>query len=92
VYDHLSEESMIRFKLSEAMAEYGFQAGRRVEWREVSEATGIHRSTLSKMLNTRGYNATTDSIDRLCAFFGCKVEDLMVHVPESQPAAEALRP
>jgi DNA-binding Xre family transcriptional regulator len=82
---------VIRFKLGEAIAEYGFHAGRRVEWREVSEATGIHRSTLSKMLNTRGYNATTYSIDRLCTFFGCKVEDLMVHIPESQPDDEALR-
>jgi DNA-binding Xre family transcriptional regulator len=75
---------VIRFKLAEAIAEFGFHAGRRVEWREVAEATGIHRSTLSKMLNVRGYNATTDSIDRLCTYFGCKVEDLMVHVPGAE--------
>lgn len=73
---------MIRFRLAEVMAEYSFRKGKRVEWQEVSKATGIHRSTLSKMVNSRGYNSTTDNIDALCAFFECRVEDLMVYVPE----------
>lgn len=73
---------MIRFKLAEAMAEFAFRQGRRIEWKEVSEATGIHRSTLSKFLNVRGYNATTDNLDRLCSYFGCQIQDLMVHVPD----------
>jgi DNA-binding Xre family transcriptional regulator len=75
---------VIRFKLAEVMAEHAFAIGRRVEWQEVSSATGIHRSTLSKMLNTRGYNSTTDNIDSLCKFFGCRVEDLMVYVPDHE--------
>lgn len=73
---------MIRFRLAEVMAEYAFRQGRRVEWKDVAEATGVHRSTLSKLLNVRGYNASIDSIDRLCTYFQCRVEDLMVHVPD----------
>lgn len=78
---------MIRFKLAEVMAEYSFRKGKRIEWQEVSKATGIHRSTLSKMVNSRGYNSTTDNIDALCKFFECKVEDLMVYVPADDRTA-----
>lgn len=78
---------MIRFKLAEVMAEYSFRMGKRYEWQEVSKATGIHRSTLSKMVNSRGYNSTTDNIDALCRFFSCKVEDLMVYVPDDPTAS-----
>lgn len=78
---------MIRFKLAEVMADYSFRKGKRVEWQEVSKTTGIHRSTLSKMVNLRGYNSTTDNIDLLCKFFECKVEDLMVYVPDEPAGA-----
>ena len=79
---------MLRFKLAEVMAEYSFRKDKRIEWQEVSKATGIHRSTLSKMLNSRGYNSTTDNIDALCKFFECQVEDLMVYVPGDDGTAQ----
>lgn len=79
---------MIRFKLAELIAEHSFRVGRRVGWGEVSEATGVHRSTLSKMINSRGYNSTTDNIDALCRFFGCKVEDVMTYVPDASETAQ----
>ena len=45
---------MIRFRLVELHADKSFQAGRRIEWQEVAEKAGIHRATISRMLNTRG--------------------------------------
>lgn len=75
---------MIRFRLPELLADKAFREKRRLDWKEVAEATGIHRSTLSRMLNTPGYNATTDNLDRLCAFFGCQVGDVVVYVPEEK--------
>ena len=77
---------MIRYLLAEVMADFAFRRGKREDWKSVAEATGVHRSTLSKMLNVRGYNASVDSIDRLCTYFQCKVEDLMVHVPDDAPS------
>lgn len=73
---------MIRFRMAELMAEHSFRTGRRVEWREVADATGIHRTTLSKMLNSPAYNATVSNIDLLCRYFGCTVGDLLVYVPD----------
>ena len=64
------------------MAEKQFQEGRRVTLEEVATATGIHRTTLSKLQNVKGYNTTTDVLDRLCAFFDCEIQDLVQRVRE----------
>lgn len=80
----LSILKMIRFLLNELLSEKQFKEGRRVTLIEVSEATGINRMTLSKMINHKGYSTVTDNIDKLCTFFGCKVEDLIEHIPDEQ--------
>ena len=82
---------MIRFRLGELLTDLNFRTGQRLEWQHVSQATGIHRSTLSKMLNIRGYNATTHNIDLLCRFFGCGVGDVMQYVPDEALAAPVVR-
>ncbi len=73
---------MIRYRLKERIADLEFARGERVTLNEISEATGIHRTTLSKISARRGYNTTTDVIDRLCWFFNCRVEDLIEYVPD----------
>jgi DNA-binding Xre family transcriptional regulator len=75
---------MIRFKLAELMEKKQFELGRRITVGEVAAATGLNRMTLSKILNQKGYSTATDTVDRLCAYFGCQVEDFMEFVPESQ--------
>jgi putative transcriptional regulator len=49
---------------------------------QVSDATGIHRSTLSKILNQEGYRTGTDVLDRPCTCLGCGIADLGEHVPD----------
>jgi putative transcriptional regulator len=73
---------MIRFRITELLAEKQFKDGRRVTISELSEATGINRGSLSKMVNQKGYSTVTNNIDMLCAFFDCKVEDLMEYINE----------
>ena len=73
---------MIRFKMKEVISEREFKLGRRITQDEISKETGIHRTTLSKISGHRGYNTTTDNIDKLCRFLECKVEDLMQYVPD----------
>ena len=74
---------MIRFRLSELLAERSFKEGRRIEWQEVAEAAGIHRTTLSRMLNVRGYNVSISNLDSLCRYFNCAVGELAEYVPDS---------
>jgi putative transcriptional regulator len=73
---------VIRFKLKELLAEKSFQEDRRVSIDEVSQATEIHRTTLSKLVNKKGYNSTTDIIDKLCAFFNVKIEQVIEYIDE----------
>ncbi len=72
---------MLRFRLKELIAEREFAQGRVITLVEIAEATGIHRMTLSKLSNHRGYNPTADVLDRLCDYFGCRIEQLVEHLP-----------
>ncbi len=71
---------MIRFRIRELMAEKAFVENRRISLEEISQATGVNRTTLSKMINTRGYNTTVENLDRLCQFFQCSLCELAEYV------------
>ena len=73
---------MIRFRLKERISDMSFSTGRRITLDEVAGGTGIHRVTLSKLGSQKGYNATTDVLDRLCRFFNCPIEQLVEYVPD----------
>jgi putative transcriptional regulator len=73
---------MIRIKFKELISDKEFKEARVVTIGEVSEQTGIHRATLSKIANDRGCNTGTDNLDKLCRFFDCNIEDLLVYIPD----------
>lgn len=72
----------IRIRLKELVAEVEYQEGRVVTYKEIAAATGIHRVTLSKIAHNRGVNVGLDTIDRLCRFFGCRIEELLEYEPD----------
>jgi putative transcriptional regulator len=39
---------------------------------------------LSTIANHRGYNPTADVLDKLCNYFGCRIEQLVEHIPARQ--------
>ena len=73
---------MLRFRLKELIAEKEFRENRVVTLVEIAQATDIHRMTLSKLANHRGYNPSAEVLDRLCTFFRCRIEQLVEHIPE----------
>lgn len=80
---------MIRFRLKELIADRSFRLGRIVTMDEVARETGLHRMTLSRMANIRGYVTRTDILDKLCEYFGCRLEELAQHIPAEQAPAES---
>jgi putative transcriptional regulator len=72
---------MIRFFLKERISDREFREERRITLEEIARETGIHRTTLSKIVNKKGYNCTIDNLDRLCDYFGCRIEELAGHRP-----------
>jgi putative transcriptional regulator len=75
---------MLRYKLKERIAAREFAERRRIPIIEIAEATGITRNTLSKMLNSFGVGVRSENLDRLCAYFGCRIEDLVEYVPDGE--------
>jgi len=75
---------MIRFKLVEKMSDKGFRENRRVTIQEVAEETGINRMTLSRLINKRGCNSTTDNLNKLCEFFECDISEIVEYYPDGQ--------
>lgn len=67
------------------LAEKEFRERRVITLNEVSKATGIHRATLSKIANDYSCNTGLDNINQLCNFLECKVDDLLVHIPDDVP-------
>lgn len=83
---------MLRFKLKERIADLEFRGRRRVTLQEIAEATGLNRMTLSKLANQHGANVQTDVVDKLCSYFGCRIEELVEHVPEAARDAADITP
>lgn len=75
---------MIRFYLQKMISEKQFRENRRITMAEITEATGINRVTLSKMINQKGYSTVTDNLDKLCKFFDCKLEDIAEFVVDDE--------
>jgi len=75
---------VVRFRLKELIADREFHTEKRVTFDEIASATGIHRTTLSKIANQRGYNTTTDNLDKICCYFGCPIEKLVEYIPADQ--------
>lgn len=75
---------MIRFKLKEMLSEKAFREGKRVNLDGLAASTGVNKSTLSRISSIRGYNTTTDNIDKLCRYFGCRVEQLLEYVADEE--------
>jgi len=72
----------IRIRLKELVAEKEFREGRVVTFKEIAEETGIHRVTLSKLANNKNLNVGTDMLDRLCRYFGCRIEELAEYIDD----------
>lgn len=75
---------MLRFRLKELIADREFREGRVITLTEIAEQTGIHRMTLSKVANKRGYNPSAEVLDKLCGYFRCSIGQLVEHFPDEE--------
>jgi putative transcriptional regulator len=73
---------MLRFRLKELIADKEYRERRVITLIEVAKATDVHRLTLSRLANQRDYNPKADILDRLCTYFGCRLDQLAEHTPD----------
>jgi len=79
---------VIRYHLKHLIADLELKTGRRVSLKEISQETGIHLSTLSRIANQKAANTTIGNLEKICLFFGCEIQDLV----EFAPATTEKRP
>jgi putative transcriptional regulator len=58
---------------------------RRLKVADVARETGIHRNSLTTLYRDEAERIDVEMIEKLCAFFGCAVGDLLEYVPERRP-------
>ncbi len=73
---------MIRYHLKRLIADMEFIEKRRIGLTEISEKTGIHLSTISRIANQKASNTTIGNIEKLCAFLKCEIQELIEFMPD----------
>jgi len=85
---------VLTYYLRRQIAHKAARENRRLTLVEVARETGIGRMTLTRMADHPGYNAETVNLDRLCRYFGCRIEELVEYRPdpaESEPSPKPKR-
>ena len=67
---------MIKFKLDDLFWEHRKTA------EEVKKATGLSATTLSNIRNEKNLNISLLTLDKLCKFFNCRVEDILEYIED----------
>jgi len=76
---------MIQCRLRELMAIRARKEGHRVTYSEITAATGIYNTTLTRLANDKADLIGKTTMDRLCSFFNCQPGDLFIYVPSPEP-------
>lgn len=69
---------MVRIKLSELLGKH------KMNQKTLSSLTGIRPATISKMYYEETKRIEVEQIDKICAVFNCKIEDLLEYFPDKK--------
>lgn len=82
-------KTRFRSRLGQIMLEKSAEAGRRITAQEISEATGITESTLSKWVNGEPMRQVrAEVVDALCNYFGISMTELIYLDENDDPEKE----
>ncbi|MGP1717881.1 MAG: helix-turn-helix domain-containing protein [Methylophilus sp.] len=73
---------MIYVELKSVILKKQLAWGRTITITEIADASGISRMTLHRMLKDQSYNASTDHLNKLCAYLQCELYDLVRWEPD----------
>jgi len=57
-------------------------AEKRLRVADVARATGLSKTTLHKLYNEQSSRIDFETLDKLCTFLNCSVEDILEHKNE----------
>ena len=67
---------MIVFKLDDLIWQH------RTTAEDIFQKTGLGKSTISTIRNGKNINISIRTLDKLCKYFGCNLEELIEYVPD----------
>lgn len=73
---------MIYVELKTVILKKQLEWGRTITITEIADACGISRMTLHRMLKDQSYNASTDHLNKLCAYLQCELYSLVRWEPD----------
>ncbi|TKF13376.1 helix-turn-helix transcriptional regulator [Enterovibrio norvegicus] len=68
---------MIRYNIKALIEKKSEAEGRKITAAEVARAIGIQKAAMTKLVNNYEYTTTTRTIDALCEYFDCEVQDVI---------------
>ena len=71
--------ALIRYNLKQLIERKSLREGRKISGTEIANEIGIQRSAMAKMIRDEGYTTTTKTLDALCQYFDCRIEDLVTY-------------
>lgn len=82
---------MISYEMVALIQKKQVEEGRRITVQEISLATGINRTTLSRMIHHKGHDCLVSNIEALCKYFSCEPSELIkFEKGDSVPTARSL--
>ena len=67
----------MKVKLREQMIAYRGRTGEALTYATLAERTGLSRFSLESLGTRETYNATLDTVERICRALGCEPGDLL---------------
>ena len=75
---------MIRYKIRELIQKKYDEEGQKITLSYLADQVGIQSSAMSKIVKNQGYNTRMSTIEALCEFFNCRVEDVIEFIPDNE--------
>jgi putative transcriptional regulator len=72
----------IRYKLKELIELKEKVEGKKISQAAIAREIGVQRSAINKLVTSKDYVTTTATLNALCAYFNCKIEDLVEYLPD----------
>ncbi len=69
---------MIKCHLSRIMGE------KKLRVADVARAVGVHRNAITLLYEETATRLDMDTIDRLCEFLDCRMQDLFEYIPDGE--------
>lgn len=71
-------------KIKQLLDEKAYKEQRKITYRVAAKESKVPYSTISKLANDEQSRFEAATLSALCAYFNCRIEDILEYVPDEQ--------